>query len=275
MTPQDMKPTWTEQERLAAVHRTGLLDSEPEQAYDDLVRLAAELTGAPMAGIHLVAEGRQWGKAEIGLGTRHIPREIAFCSTAMLEPDGLVVPDARRDPRFADNPLVTGGPGIRFYAGVPLISEGLPVGALCVIDTEPREAGLDERQRFAMKALAAQVGGQIALRRALAERNALLAERERADTLRRQTLDSAVDFAIISTDLDGTCHRLEHRRREHPWLVESGDVRPLRALPVHRSPTAPPAYRKPRCGTRCEGTRSPTSAGTSARTDPDSGVLAG
>ncbi|PZP47879.1 MAG: hybrid sensor histidine kinase/response regulator [Azospirillum brasilense] len=196
MNEQGNPPSWTEEERLAALHRTGLLDTPPEQAYDDLVRLAADVVGVPMAAVHLVAEERQWGKAEIGLGTRHIPRDIAFCPTAMLEPDGLVVPDASKDPRFADNPLVTGGPGIRFYAGVPLVSEGLPIGALCVIDTVPHEEGLSERQRFAMKALAAQASSQIALRRALAER-------DQANALRQQTLDSAVDFAIVSTGLDG------------------------------------------------------------------------
>ncbi|WP_200845192.1 PAS domain S-box protein [Roseomonas sp. 18066] len=187
---------WTEEERLAALHRTGLLDTPPEQAYDDLVRLAADLVGVPIAAIHLVAEDRQWGKAEIGLGTRTIPRDIAFCPAAMLEPEGMVVPDAAIDPRFADNPLVTGPSGIRFYAGMPLLAEGVPVGALCVIDTVARPDGLDARQRFALKALAAQASSQIALRRALAER-------DRADSLRRQTLDSATDFAIVSIDLGG------------------------------------------------------------------------
>ncbi|WP_338662436.1 PAS domain-containing protein [Pararoseomonas sp. SCSIO 73927] len=204
MTEQGTSPSWTEEERLAALHRTGLLDTPPEQAYDDLVRLAADLVGVPMAAVHLVAEDRQWGKAELGLGTRDIPRDTAFCPTAMLDPEGLVVPDAAKDPRFATNPLVTGGPGIRFYAGVPLMSEGLPIGALCVIDTEPHEGGLDERQRFALKALAAQVSSQIALRRALTERDRVTAERDRADALRRQTLDSATDFAIVSMDLSRT-----------------------------------------------------------------------
>ncbi|MXP64736.1 PAS domain S-box protein [Roseomonas sp. M0104] len=196
MTEQVGGPSWTEEERLAALYRTGLLDTSPEQVYDDLVRLAADLVGVPIAAVHLVAADRQWSKAEIGLGTRNIPRDIAFCPTAMLEAEGLVVPDATKDPRFASNPLVTGGPGIRFYAGMPLIFEGLPVGALCVIDSRPREGGLDARQRFALKTLAAQVSSQIALRRALVER-------DRADALRRQTLNSATDFAIISTDLEG------------------------------------------------------------------------
>ncbi|MFC0408294.1 PAS domain S-box protein [Roseomonas elaeocarpi] len=196
MTEQDNKPIWTEEERLAALHRTGLLDTPPEEVFDDLVRLAADLAGVPMAAVHLVAETRQWGKAEIGLGLRELPRDIAFCPVAMQDPDGLEVPDAALDPRFADNPLVTGAPGIRFYAGMPILAEGLPVGALCVIDTQPRETGLTERQRFALKALATQVSREIALRRALAER-------DRSDALQRQTLDSATDFAIVSSDLAG------------------------------------------------------------------------
>ncbi|WP_257714383.1 PAS domain-containing protein [Roseomonas populi] len=186
---------WTEAERLAALERTRLLDTPPEQAYDDLVRLAADLTGTPMAAIHLVDADRQWVKAEFGLGVREMPRGDAICPTAMLDPEGLVVPDASRDPRFAGSPAVAGGPAIRFYAGVPLESDGVPIGALCVLDTEPRE-GLDARQRFALRALAAQASSQIALRRALADR-------EQADRLHRETLNSVTDYAIISMDREG------------------------------------------------------------------------
>jgi PAS domain S-box-containing protein len=203
VTKPNERRHWTEAERLAALWRTGLLDTAPEQAYDDIVRLAADLIGVPMAAVHLVAENRQWSKAEIGLGVRDIPRDIAFCPLAMLEQEGLVVPDATKDPRFANNPLVTGGPGIRFYAGVPLEAEGLPVGALCVIDTKPREGGLDERQRFALKTLASQVSSQFALRRAVAQRDELLAEQALAAVLQQQTLNSVTDYAIISMDLQG------------------------------------------------------------------------
>ncbi|WP_458096393.1 PAS domain S-box protein [Roseomonas sp. WA12] len=196
-------PSWTEADRLAALHRTGILDTPPEQGFDDLVRLAADLLGVPMAAIHLVAEDRQWGKAEIGLGVRDIPRDIAFCPQAMLEPEGLVIPDAAEDSRFSANPLVTGAPGIRFYAGMPLEAEGLPIGALCIIDTNPHEGGLDERQRFVLRTLASQVSSQIALRRTLAERDRALAELARSAALQRQTLDSVTDYAIVSTDLVG------------------------------------------------------------------------
>jgi len=194
---------WTEPERLAALGRTRLLDTPPERSFDDLARMAAELLGMPMAGIHLVAEHRQWAKAQLGIGLPDMPRDIAFCPQAMLEPDGLVIPDATRDSRFASNPLVTRPSGIRFYAGMPIEAEGLPIGALCVIDNKPHEDGLDERQRFVLKTLAAQVSTEIALRRAIDERDEALAERARAGALQSQTLNSVIDYAIITTDLDG------------------------------------------------------------------------
>lgn len=199
---------WTEAERLAALRRTGLLDSPPEQAFDDLVRLAAELLDMPMAAIHLIDATRQWGKAEIGLGVREIPRDLAFCAHAMTNAKGMVIPDAERDPRFRDNPLVTGAPGIRFYAGVPILAEGLPVGALCLIDTKPHEAGLTDKQRFVLNALADQVNAQIALRGAVARQQELLAERTRIQTLLDQERDR------IETELRNLNATLEARIEE-------------------------------------------------------------
>ena len=195
MTQRPPVPVWSEAERLAVLRRTRLLDTPPEQAFDDLVRLAAELLDMPIAAVHLIDTDRQWGKSEMGLGIRDLPRDIAFCAHTIRQPGALIVPDATLDPRFAGNPLVTGAPGIRFYAGEPLEVDGQRLGALCVIDTKPR-AGLDERQRFVLKTLAAQVVSQIALR-------AAAAERLRAQALTRQTLNSTSQFAIISLDLAG------------------------------------------------------------------------
>ncbi len=218
---QGEQPHWTEEERLAALFRTGLLDTPPEQAFDDLTRLAADLVGVPIAAMHFVAEDRQWGKAEIGLGFCDLPRDISFCSMAMLDMDGLEVPDTTKDPRFFDNPLVTGGPGIRFYAGMPLIAEGLPVGALCVIDTQPHERGLTKQQRFALKALASQASNQIALRRALADRDHADALQRQANATMRAQEDrlrlavtvaglGTFDFCVASGDLtwDDRCRAL-------------------------------------------------------------------
>jgi PAS domain S-box-containing protein len=197
MTDAPQAAGWTEAERLAALDRYGILDTGPEQDFDDLAHLAAELLGVPMAAVSLVTVGRQWFKAEVGLGVRETPVEMSVCAHAILEPEGLVVPDTTADPRFAANPLVTGAPHLRFYAGALLQTpEGLPLGALCVLDTVPRPEGLTPHQHFALKTLARQVMVQMELRRALDEQR-------RAAVHGRQIIDSATDIAIISMDEQG------------------------------------------------------------------------
>jgi serine phosphatase RsbU (regulator of sigma subunit) len=158
-----------EQNRLAALRAFEILDTLPEGAYDDITRIAAEICGTPIALVSLVDENRQWFKSRYGLTTEQTPRDAAFCAHAILEPDSLlVIEDATLDPRFADNPLVTGEPGIRFYAGAPLVtSDGHAVGTLCVVDRVPRR--LDDGQRQTLAALARQVVAQMELRRALAQ----------------------------------------------------------------------------------------------------------
>ncbi|MEO7245128.1 MAG: GAF domain-containing protein [Rubrivivax sp.] len=134
-----------ETDRQAALDALGVLDTLPEQAYDDLTRAAAELFGAPIALISMVDRKRQWFKARTGTQETQMPREHSFCAHAVADPNQpLVVTDARADARFCDNPLVTGDPNIRFYAGIPLTVEGgHAVGTLCVIDRVPREARPD------------------------------------------------------------------------------------------------------------------------------------
>ena len=157
--------------------------------------MVADLLGAPIAAVNLIAERRQWFKAEIGLGVREMPLDDSICSQMMLERGELVIPDLLLDSRFACNPLVTSGPGLRFYAGELLETpEGMPLGTLCVLDTRPRPEGLTVGQRFALRTLARQVMSQLNLRRSLAEQ-------AQSETLRRQVLNSAVDFAIISMGL--------------------------------------------------------------------------
>jgi signal transduction histidine kinase/CheY-like chemotaxis protein len=129
-----------ERERLEALHAYHILDTGPEPGYDRIVQLAARLFKAPIATVSLVAEDRQWFKAKCGVEDSETSRELSFCTYAMLEREPMVVCDATRDPRFRDNELVTGEPGIRFYAGVPIMSsDGLPLGTLCVIDRVVRD----------------------------------------------------------------------------------------------------------------------------------------
>jgi PAS domain S-box-containing protein len=156
-------------ERLRALHNYGVLDTPPEAGFDDLVTLAARICGTPISLVTLVDQDRQWFKARFGLGLTESPRAASFCSHVLSGPPGLlIVPDARNDLRFADNPFVTGEEGIRFYAGVPLCSpDGHPVGALCVVDRQPRTLSLD--QQDALRMLGRQVMAQLELRRSLNE----------------------------------------------------------------------------------------------------------
>ena len=153
-----------EAKRLAAVMQCNVLDTEPEQAFDDLTTLASRLTGCPVSLLTILDEHRQWFKSRVGFERPETPRDQAFCGYAILDDDPLIVEDALADPRVSDNPLVTGEPGIRFYAGVPLLlQDGLAAGTLCVIDTEPRTLSVDEMETLMM--LARQASSQLELRR--------------------------------------------------------------------------------------------------------------
>ena len=157
------KPS-NETERLEALRSYHILDTAPEQAYDDLAMLAAQICEAPVALISLVDDARQWFKSKLGLDRGETSRDTAFCAHTILLRQPLIVGDASRDPRFADNALVNGAPHVRFYAGIPLVNaEGSALGALCVIDYRPRRLSL--RQREALKALARQVVALLEFRR--------------------------------------------------------------------------------------------------------------
>lgn len=135
----DLQFPANEQERLKALHQLNILDTPAEAAFDNLTALTADIMGVPIALVSLIDHDRQWFKSCIGLGAPETARDISFCTHAVFEESVFVVEDAKADERFADNPLVTGEPFIRFYAGAPLYSEqGFILGTLCIIDTQPR-----------------------------------------------------------------------------------------------------------------------------------------
>ena len=192
------KPDTEEYARLAALRRYRILDTEPEQQFDDLTMLASQVCAAPIALITLVDADRQWFKSKVGTHVAETARSISFCARAMRQRSLFVIPDAREDPRFRDNPMVTGESAdedgrdqrkIRFYAGASLISrEGQPLGSLCVIDHVPRT--LTPEQADALDALRRQVESQLELRRNLAELESALAARDRAEAAQAQLVDS-------------------------------------------------------------------------------------
>lgn len=164
-----------EPERLAALASYRVLDTAPEQEYDDLARLASFICGTPMALVSLVDESRQWFKAKVGVKEDQSSRDVAFCAHTILETTPFVVPDATHDARFRDNPFVTGNFNLRFYAGVPLTDDaGLAMGSLCVLDTKPRE--LSQAQIEALEAIGRQVVSLLVGRRRLVELEAARAE---------------------------------------------------------------------------------------------------
>ncbi|WP_052452293.1 sensor domain-containing phosphodiesterase [Noviherbaspirillum autotrophicum] len=169
--------TMAERMRLQALERYQILDTAPEARFDDIAKLAAVMCNTPIAMVSLIDEKRQWLKAKVGLEFNEVPREIAFCSITMESRDMFVVPDARRDPRFADNPFVVQEQGILFYAGAPLIShDGYVLGSLGVMDRIPRD--LTPQQLQALSTLAHEVVAQLELRKLLSELEDVIAQRD-------------------------------------------------------------------------------------------------
>lgn len=152
-----------ESQRLEALYRYNILDTDAEQGFDDLAQLASYICDAPIAVITMVDKDRQWFKSKIGLDVAETPRDIGFCAHVVNQTELFVVPDASKDERFFDNPMVTDAPHVRFYAGAPLITpDGQVIGSLCTIDSKPRQ--LSEQQRKALIALSRQVISQMELR---------------------------------------------------------------------------------------------------------------
>jgi GAF domain-containing protein len=154
----------SEKKRLNVLWQYDVLDTVPEEMFDDLTELAARICEAPIAMISLVDEDRQWFKSRVGVTLRETSRNVSFCTHAIRQNGLFIVPDATRDKRFAQSPLVISDPRIRFYAGAPLITpDGYALGTLCVIDKVPRELRPDQQR--ALVVLARHVMTQLELRR--------------------------------------------------------------------------------------------------------------
>jgi PAS domain S-box-containing protein len=204
-----------ESERLAALHEAGIIGRSDGPLFERAVKVIAEICGTPIAAVSLVDADRQWFACETGLGVRETTREVAFCAYAILGDHPMVVSDASKDPRFVGNALVTGKPGIRFYAGVPLKTPSdLPLGTLCVIDVVPRE--LTASQLEALSTMGGLVASNIELRRAAGR----LREQQQ---LHSMLVDNARDFAMVTLDPSG-CVTSWNVGAQRTHGYEAGDI---------------------------------------------------
>ena len=178
-----------EEFRLDALRRYDILDTPREEDFDEVVRVTSAICNAPISVINLIDQGRQWFKAEVGLGVRETPIDSSICAHAILQSELFVIPDTTQDARFVDNPLVTGDPRLRFYAGALLETpEGFPLGTVCVLDYKPRD--LDDTQKDFLRLMAHQVMKLLELRRIAAAEHVARLEAEKAveekETLMRE-----------------------------------------------------------------------------------------
>lgn len=194
-----------ERQRLRILWEYQVLDTVPEEIFDQLTELAARICEAPIALISLVDEDRQWFKSRVGISLRQTSRDVSFCAHAIRQSGLFMVSDATKDPRFSQNPLVVSDPKIRFYAGAPLVTpDGHALGTLCVIDTVPRKLRPDQQQ--ALLILARHVVSQLELRRRTRELTQARADRQKElETVRR-----------LRTELARTRRELARLKRENP-----------------------------------------------------------
>ncbi|MBC3788606.1 sensor histidine kinase [Spirosoma utsteinense] len=201
--------------RLNALYEYGILDTLPEEDYDAITRLASQICQTPISLISLIDQKRQWFKSNHGLPVRETARELAFCNETIQQTTGMfVVPDARVDQRFADNPLVTGDPHIVFYAGVPLVdADGFALGSLCVIDRQMKQLSPD--QQTSLQTLARQVVNLLALRKA----NAILRQNEErykalANKLEQQVYERTQELEAVNEELAASNDKLTHTNEQ-------------------------------------------------------------
>ena len=208
-------------QRLKVLNEYAILDTLPEQAYNDIVLCASIICDTPIALITLVDDVRQWFKAKVGLETSETLREHAFCAHAILNPNEvMVVKDAEKDERFATNPLVTGDPNIRFYAGAPLVTPtGEALGTICVIDRVPRQ--LEPKQIEALQALSRQVVAQLELRHGIINLEQIILEREQ----QTRQLETALTQMEIQSSTDGLTGAKNRRAFQDQLEIEYSRAR--------------------------------------------------
>lgn len=190
--------------RLASVASLRVLDTPADATFDELVELTAWTCHVPIAALSLIDSDRQWFKAHVGLPFAETARDVAFCAHTIAEEQTLIIPDAKLDPRFRENPFVTGDAEIRFYAGVSIMVDGdLPVGTLCVLDTRPRSMFADERR--ALEIIARQAGDRLHAIRLEWQATDSLTGAAAAVTARRWLHDQPTDRprAAVHVDIDG------------------------------------------------------------------------
>ena len=220
-------PGTHEEDRLAALHRYRILDTPEEEPFDRVAMLARDLFGTRIALVTFIDETRQWFKARVGLAVQQTPRECAFCAHAIAgDPrEVFVVPDAHADPRFASNPLVTGGPRIRFYAAVPMRTpDGHALGTVCVISDEPRPDGVTEAEGRWLTALAGLAQDELELR--LQARRAH--EAAEAEACLRRAQEAAGVVAFEASSAAGRGARPPRRAPAPPGLGRLGASRTAR-----------------------------------------------
>lgn len=188
--------------RLAELYEYNILDTLPEQEYDDITKVASDLCSMPISIISFIDKGRQWFKSRVGLNSTETNRDLAFCAHAILTPtDMFIVPDPTIDERFKDNPYVIGEPHIGFYAGVPLVSpQGNAMGTLCVMDNKPNE--LTEEQKVTLRALARVVTAHMELRK----KNFQLAEQKQL--LEQTNIDLSQFAHVVAHDIKSPCNSI-------------------------------------------------------------------
>lgn len=195
--PQD------EKNRLGTLRSLDILDTQQEERFDRLTRIAKRMFGVPIALVSLVDENRQWFKSCVGLSATETSREVSFCSHAILNNEVFIIPDATEDERFADNPLVVNAPNIRFYAGCPLIVNGYRIGTLCIIDQIPR--CFDKDDSDALKDLASMVERELAaIQSATVDELTNISNRRGFLTLAQHSLNLCIrnNFPVVSVFMD-------------------------------------------------------------------------